>query len=91
MVKDAYVIRAQNTLLIILRRDGSSMRAPRVGLVCGSNGLGFNYTSLGRSLYIRFRSDMALTSRGFKASWTNAGTGQGRKYNTFRRVLYSAR
>jgi len=58
-------------------RDGSSRQAPRVGFICGSNGLGYNYTSLGQSLYIRFRSDYSVTSRGFKASWTNAGTGQG--------------
>ena len=63
-------------------RDGSSNSAPQVGKICGSRGLGFNYTSLGRSLYIRFRSDTSVTSRGFRASWTNAGSGQGRMYCT---------
>ena len=61
-------------------RDGSSSQAPQVGLVCGSNGLGYNYTSLGQSIYIRFRSDRSVTSRGFKLSWTNNGEGQGRMY-----------
>eukprot|EP00795_Rhopilema_esculentum_P014104 gene14104-5092_t len=58
-------------------RDGNTNTFPQVGKICGSTGLGFNYTSLGRSLYIKFRSDSSVTSRGFKASWTNAGSGQG--------------
>eukprot|EP00794_Sanderia_malayensis_P003246 gene3246-3727_t len=58
-------------------RDGDSNLAPLVGKICGSKGLGFNYTSFGRSLYVKFRSDSSVTSRGFLATWGNSGSAGG--------------
>ena len=49
-------------------RDGSYSTSTRKGTFCGTYAL--NITSSGRYLWIRFRSDSSLSSKGFEAQYT---------------------